>query len=248
MESIVFAAWQRHTEAGWAQGERTHVSQPAVLVISETPGFSQSVLDRWQTELNLPSPTAVSGDLCANLTAESFDLAIIEGIGAPRLELLLEQLQPHDKTLLVLVPDASTAERVSATASRALILRRDDASLSTLMLVVREVVKRIQAADRLRAAEEALASSESSALLGRYITEMRHSINNALTSVMGNSELMLFEAGALSAHHRSQVETIRTMSVRIHEIMQRLASLETEMKWMAKQKNHTRGMHAGSAN
>jgi hypothetical protein len=48
----------------------------------------------------------------------------------------------------------------------------------------------------------------------------------------------LFEPGAFSSHHRSQIETIRTMSVRIHEIMQRLASLETEMKWMEKQKRH----------
>jgi signal transduction histidine kinase len=110
--------------------------------------------------------------------------------------------------------------------------------MPTLMLLAAEVVKRIQALDRLRVADEALAVSESSALLGRYITEMRHTINNALTSVMGNSELLLFEPGAFSAHHRNQIETIRTMSVRIHEIMQRLASLETEMKWMEKQKDH----------
>lgn len=223
------------------------MNEPAVLVISETPGFSQSILDRWQMEVNLPSPTAMSGDLCANLGADTFDLAIIEGVPGERLELLLTQLQPHGKTLLVLASDAATAERVSATAPRALVLRQDDCSLSTLMLVVTEVVKRLQGADRLRAAEEALASSESSALLGRYITEMRHTINNALTSVMGNSELLLFEPGTFTGHHRKQIETIRTMSVRIHEIMQRLGSLETEMKWMEKQDPHEKAMQASSA-
>jgi signal transduction histidine kinase len=218
------------------------VSQPAVLVISETPGFSQMILDRWQLEPNLPSPTAMSGDLCGNLTADSFDLAIIEGVAVSRLETLLEQLEPHGKTLLVLVPDRSTADRVGAIAPRALILTQTEdqieAFVPTLMLVAAEIVKRLEAVETAQRAEEALAASESSALLGRYITEMRHSINNALTSVMGNSELMLFEPGTLSAPQRNQIETIRTMSVRIHEIMQRLASLETEMKWVEKQKEH----------
>lgn len=212
------------------------MSQPAVLVISETPGFSQTILDLWHLDPYLPSPTAMNGDLCGALTADSFDLAIIEGLPAPRLQAVLSQLEPHGKTLLVLVADAATANLVEAIAPRALVLT--SCSVPTLMLLAAEVVKRIQVLDRLRVADEALAVSESSALLGRYITEMRHTINNALTSVMGNSELLLFEPGAFSAHHRSQIETIRTMSVRIHEIMQRLASLETEMKWMEKQKDH----------
>jgi signal transduction histidine kinase len=150
----------------------------------------------------------------------------------------LTQIEPHGKTLLVLVSDTATGTLVKAVAPRALVLRQAEDVLPALMLIAAEVVKRIEAESRLRVAEQALATSESSALLGRYITEMRHTINNALTSVMGNSELLLFEPGAFSTHHRSQIETIRTMSVRIHEIMQRLASLETEMKWMEKQRKH----------
>jgi signal transduction histidine kinase len=214
------------------------VNQPAVLVISETPGFAQTILDWFHLEPNLPSPTAVSMDLCSNLSAASFDLAIVEGLPAPRLGPFLAQLEPLGKALLVVVPDAATGSLVSVTAPRALILRQGEGFLPALMLIAVEVVKRIEAESRLRDAEQALATSESSALLGRYITEMRHTINNALTSVMGNSELLLFEPGAFSAHHRSQIETIRTMSVRIHEIMQRLASLDTEMKWMEKQKSY----------
>jgi signal transduction histidine kinase len=216
----------------------TNVSQPAVLVISETPGFSQTILDLWHIDSNLPSPTAMSSDLCGNLSSGSFDLAIVEGLSASRLEALLRQLEPHGKTLLILVSGAPDAEVVRGVAPRALVLQQGECSTQTLMLVASEVVKRIQAVGNLRLAEEALAVNESSAMLGRYITEMRHTINNALTSVMGNSELMLFEPGGFSAHHRSQIETIRTMSVRIHEIMQRMASLETEMKWMEKQKDH----------
>jgi signal transduction histidine kinase len=214
------------------------VNQPAVLVISETPGFAQTVLDCFHLEANLPSPTAVNVDLCGHLSPDSFDLAIIEGLAAPRLGPFLAQLEPHGKTLLVLVPDAPTANVVNTIAPRALVMRQTEGMLPALMLIAVEALRRIEAENRLKTAEEALAASESSALLGRYITEMRHTINNALTSVMGNSELLLFEPGALSPHHRGQIETIRTMSIRIHEIMQRLASLETEMKWMEKQKCH----------
>jgi signal transduction histidine kinase len=224
------------------------VNQPAVLVISETPGFAQTILDCFHLEPSLPSPTAVSADLCGNLTAESFDCAIIEGLPAHRLGPFLSQLEPLGKILLVLVGDTETGNLVRTAVPRALILRQSENVMPGLMLIAAEVVKRIEAENRLRVAEKALATSESSAILGRYITEMRHTINNALTSVMGNSELLLFESNGFSAHHRSQIETIRTMSVRIHEILQRLASLETEMKWMEKQKNHDeQRKHAATA-
>jgi len=214
------------------------VSQPAVLVISETPGFAQTILDWFHLEPSLPSPTAVSVDLCHNLAEGSFDFAIVEGIPASSLGPFVLQLESHGRTVLVLVPDSATGSLVNTIAPRSLVLRQTEGCLPALMLIAAEVVRRIAAENRLRTADEALAAGESNARLGRYITEMRHTINNALTSVMGNSELLLFEPGAFSAHHRSQIETIRTMAVRIHEIMQRLASLETEMKWMEKQKNY----------
>ena len=50
------------------------------------------------------------------------------------------------------------------------------------------------------------AALERQATLGRYVLEMRHNLNNALTSLLGNSELLLLEPGALSAEARPQVE------------------------------------------
>jgi signal transduction histidine kinase len=64
---------------------------------------------------------------------------------------------------------------------------------------------------------------------------MRHNLNNALTSVLGNSDLLLLEPGSLSAQTRAQMETIRNMTLRIHEIMQRFSSLEKEMSVVAQQ-------------
>ena len=51
----------------------------------------------------------------------------------------------------------------------------------------------------------------------------------------GNSDLLLLEPGSLSAQTRAQIETIRNMTLRIHEIMQRFSSLEKEMNVVAQQ-------------
>jgi len=60
--------------------------------------------------------------------------------------------------------------------------------------------------------------------------EMRPSVNNALTSVMGNADLLLLEPGQASAARREQLETIHTMALRLNEIMQRFSSLAAEMR------------------
>jgi len=70
---------------------------------------------------------------------------------------------------------------------------------------------------------------------------MRHNLNNALTSVLGNSDLLLLEPGSLSAQTRAQIETIRNMALRIHEIMQRFSSLEKEMNVVAQQAKQDSG-------
>jgi hypothetical protein len=46
---------------------------------------------------------------------------------------------------------------------------------------------------------------------------------------------LLLEPGSLSAQTRAQIETIRNMTLRIHEIMQRFSSLEKEMNVVAQQ-------------
>jgi signal transduction histidine kinase len=65
--------------------------------------------------------------------------------------------------------------------------------------------------------------------------EARHNLNNALTSVLGNSELILLEPEALSTNLRAQIETIRNMGMRMNEIMHRFSSLQKEMQLVEQQ-------------
>ena len=60
--------------------------------------------------------------------------------------------------------------------------------------------------------------------------EMRPNVNNALTSVMGNADLLLLEPGQTSAESREQIQTIHTMALRLNEIMQRFSSLAAELR------------------
>src|SRR4029077_750030 len=98
-----------------------------------------------------------------------------------------------------------------------------------------ESVHRSPPGSRARSSEAACAPLDRPATLGLYMLEMRHNMNNALTSVLGNSDLLLLEPGSLSAQTRAQIETIRNMTLRIHEIMQRFSSLEKEMNVVAQQ-------------
>lgn len=72
-------------------------------------------------------------------------------------------------------------------------------------------------------------------MLGRYMIEMRHSVNNALTSVIGNADLLLSEPGQLSSQSRDQIRTIHAMALRLNEIMQRFSSLAMEMQAIEKE-------------
>jgi signal transduction histidine kinase len=60
--------------------------------------------------------------------------------------------------------------------------------------------------------------------------DMKHNINNAMTSLLGNAELLLLEPGELSAQSLVQIKTIHTMALRINEIMQRFSSLASELR------------------
>jgi len=107
-------------------------------------------------------------------------------------------------------------------------LREDWAQ--TLLLVAGESLRRSEAVRLARQAERSASENQNYATLGRYIMDMKHSVNNALTSMLGNAELLLLEPGQLSAQSLAQIKTIHNMALRINEIMQRFSSLANEMK------------------
>jgi signal transduction histidine kinase len=215
--------------------ERGNVDQPSVLIVSDDAEFSRSVAARWQIERSLPAFTLMSGDLCHGFDPAAFEMAVVGAVRSSVLSSVLLTLNPAVKPVLFVSETAQAAQAVRNEQPRALVLPRYEGWLDALVLIATEVLRRNQAMLRAKKAEQANAALQGQATLGRYMLEMRHTLNNALTSVLGNSELMLLEPGSLSATARSQIDTIRNMALRMHEILQRFSSLEKELRFVEKQ-------------
>jgi signal transduction histidine kinase len=227
------------------------VTDPAtVLIIADHADFARTVTARWQVERTVPLFTLMSGDLCPGVNASAFDMAIVGAVRPGVLPSVLTILESADKPVLFVAADAHMAATIRETHSRTLVLRQHEGWLDALVLVAMETLRTTEALARAGCAEQTAASFEGQATLGRYMLEMRHTLNNALTSMLGNSELLLAEPGTLSARSREQLETIRHMAIRMHEILQRFSSLETELRYVEKQAaraGHTRSHGAAAS-
>jgi len=211
------------------------LDQATVLIITDDAEFSRAITGRWQAERSVPTFTLMSGDLCLGADTGAFDLAVVGGLRPGILPAVLAVLESAARPVLLVATDAQTALAVRDSHPRILLLHHYEGWLDAAVLVGSEALRRAQAVERARQAESAAALRERHATLGRYMIEMRHSLNNALTSVLGNSELLLLEPGTLSATTRSQIDTIRNMTLRMHEILQRFYSLEKELSFMETQ-------------
>lgn len=209
------------------------VEQPTVLIISDDADFSRAITAHWQMERSVPAFTLMSSDLCRGLNVESFDLAIIDAVPSAVLERAVVVLESLAKPV-VCVADSAAAKRLREAHARVTVLPKYEGWLDALVPLACEVLRRVEAFGRACRAEQANRTLRQTAILGRYMLEMRHPVNNALTSVLGNSELLLAEPGSLSAAGRAQLETIRHMALRIHEILQRFSSLEKELSFVEK--------------
>ncbi len=207
-----------------------------VLIISDDAEFSRAVTNFWQTQPETPSFTLMTGDLCRNLDPEQFDLAVVGAVEFRALVSVLQALEGAGNPVLLIGQRDEFAPR--EVQPGVIVLRQHEGWMDSLVLVAREALRSRDALTRAYRAETANMALQRQATLGRYMLEMRHGLNNALTSVLGNSELLLLDPGALPASASAQIETIRNMSLRMHEILQRFSSLEKELSVLEKQAEH----------
>lgn len=209
------------------------MDQATVLIISDDADFSRVVMDCWQGERNAPAFTLMSSDICRDLDADGFDMAIVGAVRPEVLSAVFKSLGPTGNPVLF-VSQQSTV-KTGQMQPGVTVLQQQEGWLAALVLVSMEVLRHSQTKARADRAEEAGKSLERQAALGRYMLDVRHTLNNALTSVMGNSELLLLEPESLSSASCSQIETIRNMAVRMHEILQRFSSIEKELNAVEQQ-------------
>jgi signal transduction histidine kinase len=226
---------------------KPNVDQHSVLIVSDDADFSRAVTARWQAERSVPTFTLMSSDVCLAFDPDTFHLAIVGGLRARALSVVLEAIEAAGKRMLFICDDNVIEKTVRERWPSVPILRQRENWLDTLVLVAGEMLHRAHAEADAARLERDNESLHRQALLGRYMLEMRHTFNNTLTSVLGNSELLLLEPGTLSAGARSQLETIRNMSLRIHEIMQRFSSLEKELSVVDRQAEAEGGVKSQAA-
>ena len=207
----------------------------SVLIISDDAEFARIVVARWQTQRIVPAFTLMGSDLYSSAVLASHTLTIL-GPRVNHLPKVLKVIEAAGDAVICVAPEQSMPMRELR--GMAMFIRHTDGWLEDLIQLASEVLRRSDAGARMRLAELALAASQRHAVLGRYLLEMRHTLNNCLTSVLGNAELLLLEPGRLAADTREQIETMHTMALRIHEIFQRFSSLETEMQF-AERKSQT---------
>jgi signal transduction histidine kinase len=212
------------------------MSESRILVITDDADFARTLVNRWRMERSFPVFTVMGSGVWLDAEGE-YDAAIVAPLPMPRLLPVLAKFEEVSATrpAICVCSDTASVQHVREKFPRLLTLRSYEGWAEAVVLLGSELLRRIEAVARLNRAEEMAAASRRNAALGRYILETRHSLNNALTSVLGNAELLLLEPDGLGAEVREQIHTIHSMALRMHEILQRFSSLDTEMQFAEKQ-------------
>ena len=200
------------------------------VIISDSTDFGRTLMARWQAEREVPAFTLLSAEFWDHARVVSGDVAVIAPLPRARLEPVLRSLAASGTAAVCASNDPGTWAWARSLHPRALVIPHQDAWADTLVTFCAEVLARVASQERALQAERLAAENQHFATLGRYIVEMRHSFNNAMTSLLGNAELLLMQPGAFSARVREQLNTIRAMAMRMNQMMLRLASLEAEME------------------
>lgn len=208
------------------------MERSTVLIVGEQAEFARQISSVWHTELNCPV-LAVCSLPPIDVAPPQFDLAIVGP--SDRSAAILQSLLHSRKPIIQVSVLSENAAKLSA---EVISIPQVAGWPELVVAIAQRILDRDRARVEVGRLAETKAHLEREASLGRYVLEVRHNLNNALTSILGNSELMLMEPDQLTADIRQQVETIRNMGMRMNEILQRFSSLQKEMQLVDDQRGN----------
>ena len=206
------------------------MERPTVAIITDDPAFANALTRRWLTEREVPAFVLMQDDSEFD-SGLHFDLAVAVRIVPEKLPAAVDALARTGNPAILV----STMNGNSPRGANLVVLPEVLEWPELAVVVAQQILQREQSRSRVSRLQEMNAQLEREASLGRYMIEVQHNLNNALTSVLGNSDLILLDAEHLPASLRMQVETIRNMSMRMNEIMHRFSSLQKEMQLIEEQ-------------
>jgi len=213
-----------------ASGSKFSLRNANVVILTDDTEFGRLLTACWQAERLAPNITVLNSDSWGEKNAASHDLVVVGPVREGKITSVLRSLEPATAVILCVPADSQEFGQLRTKYPRLVHIPFRDDWAQTLLLVAGESLRRAKALQIARQAERSAAKNENHATLGRYMLEMKHSVNNALTSVLGNAELLLLEPGQLSTQSLAQIKTMHSMALRINEVMQRFSSLASEMQ------------------
>lgn len=217
------------------------MEQARILVVSSDREFVDALAQSWQRLRYSPEFMVATVDAAAAFTRSA--VVVTDDLAA------LPQLTAG--VVLAIAVTAGGADGAAETAAmpeaggklRVVRIARDLASgwdsgwgwAEYAAALAQETVLRLDAQAQVAEVKQRLRELERFAALGRFIVEARHGLGNALTGVLGHSELLLLEDDGMRGEVRAQLETIHSMSLKMHETFHRLSSLEMELRMAERQ-------------
>ncbi len=210
----------------------------SVLILTDDTEFARLLTACWQTERQLPGLSVLTSELWKGSESVKPDLIVIGPLKEDKLSSVLQTIESNTAVIFCAPSEHKDFGLLRKRYPRLLhvSLREDWAQM--VLLLAGESLRRTEALKIARQAEHNASLNANQAILGRYMIDMKHNVNNALTSLLGNAELLLLEPGQLSAQSIAQIKTIHTMALRINEIVQRFSSLASEIR-AAETSSHT---------
>ena len=201
-----------------------------VLILTDDAEFARLLTACWQMERQLPGLSVVTSDLWPSRESVVSDLVVIGPLKDGKLGNALRSVPPNTGVILCAPPESQEMGALRKKYPRLVHVPLREDWAQVVLLVAGESLRRTEALRLAQQSERRAVRNANQATLGRYMMDMRHNMNNAMTSLLGNAELLLLEPGELSAQSLAQIKTIHTMALRINEIMQRFSSLASEMR------------------
>ena len=242
-------------------------NRPTVLILASDPAFSREITAHWPLDpapqFNSPEFIVLDEGCSRDLNGSNYDLAIAHASYYEKRRHNKKNTNDPSKDKDSNSQNQALNRSLAAAGKPAILIHgghardfynihgavielRGEPGVWPAMagLIGREILRRRQAESYAREAESLCAAAQSEATLGRYMLEMRTNVNNALTTVLGNAELLVLEPG-LPATVLAQADTIRNMALRLHEVFQRFSSLEKELT-VAARESGKKSLHAAA--
>jgi len=207
------------------------VDRTQVIFLSSSEDAARDIVARWQGQFEGPNISVLAkGHLSAALSVPVQTLVVV-GPNVEQRDEVLHALENRHVPTFCILGNGDNLSGLLQKYPSLLVFFDSPEGTDALLRTGNHVLRRLFAESKIEQTEANLQNLTSQAQLGRYIIDIRHNFNNCLTAVLGNAELLLMENGNLPPHYKDQLDTILSMALRMHQMMQRFSSLETEMQF-----------------